>query len=195
MTATQAPVRRLPNGEIPGWFLDHAKAKVGDLIERYAIRSVVEVGCWLGHSTAWFAHRVDCVTCVDTWMETEDDISPNNLVWTLNQLNMTRDFLWAFVENMREEGVWDKLTIVRGRSHDVADQVGEADLVYIDADHTYEGCAGDIVAYLPKARKIICGDDYVVRNSFGVIRAVDEMVPNRQVESPFWWAPVGGFCA
>lgn len=190
VTETLTPIRRLENGEIPGWFLDCAKAKLEELIAQYEIRSVIEVGSWLGHSTAWFAQRVERVTCVDTWLETEDWISTNNLVWTLDQLHMPREFFWAFEANMREVGAWDKLTIVRGRSHEVAAQVPPADLVYIDADHTYQGCAGDIRAYLPKARKVICGDDYVVRDLFGVIQAVDELLPTRALCPPFWWASV-----
>lgn len=56
------------------------------------------------------------------------------------------------------------------------------DLVYIDADHTYEGCKRDIEDWYPKVKtgRFLMGDDYSNSTSqltgvkFGVIPAVDE---------------------
>ena len=55
---------------------------------------------------------------------------------------------------------------------------GSLDFVFIDADHSYEGCSADIRLWAPKVRPggLLCGHDYGhVRPEFnGVIRAVDE---------------------
>ena len=58
------------------------------------------------------------------------------------------------------------------------------DLIYIDADHSYEGCLRDIEDWYPKVKKgrFLLGDDYrkyegkhaVIK--FGVIEAVNEFV-------------------
>lgn len=52
------------------------------------------------------------------------------------------------------------------------------DWIYIDADHTYEGCEADLRLYLPKMKKggIMIADDYCDEsvNYYGVKRAVDE---------------------
>ncbi len=39
---------------------------------------------------------------------------------------------------------------------------GDVDFVFVDADHTYEGCLGDLKAWVPKVRKggVIAGHDY-----------------------------------
>lgn len=58
-------------------------------------------------------------------------------------------------------------------SEKVAD--GSLDFVFIDADHTYEGCLRDIEAWTPKVRAggAICGHDFNDRWP-GVQRAVRE---------------------
>ena len=57
---------------------------------------------------------------------------------------------------------------------------GAFDFVFIDADHSYKGCSGDIKAWYPKVKKggWLCGHDY--KNTdypcFGVDQAVDEFI-------------------
>ena len=68
-----------------------------------------------------------------------------------------------------------RITIHRMRTVDAAALVedGSLDFVFIDADHTYEGCKADIIAWTPKVREggMISGHDY---NWPSVKRAVDE---------------------
>ena len=51
------------------------------------------------------------------------------------------------------------------------------DLVFIDGDHSYEGCKADIEAWLPKLRSggVLAGHDYGHKRFPGVKQAVDEM--------------------
>jgi hypothetical protein len=52
------------------------------------------------------------------------------------------------------------------------------DFVFIDADHSYEGCRNDIAAWKGKVRPggWLCGHDYTTKagRDVGVVRAVDE---------------------
>lgn len=61
-------------------------------------------------------------------------------------------------------------------SKDIPD--GSLDFVFIDADHSYEGCRADIAAWLPKLKPggLLSGHDYDNPDfeKFGVKRAVDE---------------------
>jgi hypothetical protein len=58
------------------------------------------------------------------------------------------------------------------------------DLIYVDADHSYEGCLRDIEDWYPKVKKgkFLIGDDYMPYEGrhkdikFGVIEAVNEFV-------------------
>jgi len=60
----------------------------------------------------------------------------------------------------------------------------KASMVFIDADHTYEGCKRDIEAWLPKCEHIMCGHDY---NWPDVKKAVDEKFSNINVIDSLWW--------
>ena len=76
------------------------------------------------------------------------------------------------------------------------------DLVYIDADHSYEGCLRDIEAWYPKVKggKFLIGDDYRIYEGrhaeikFGVIEAVNEFVKKNKLDlfmvRRFGWAIV-----
>ena len=70
---------------------------------------------------------------------------------------------------------------MRARSVEAAKAItdGSLDFVFIDADHSYEGCKADIEAWLPKVkpRGFIGGHDYDNAEfpMFGVKRAVDEL--------------------
>ena len=72
--------------------------------------------------------------------------------------------------------------ICRERSLNVAARTpnGCQDFVFLDADHSYEGCAADIAAWAPKVRTggWLCGHDYENTDfpKFGVTQAVNEFV-------------------
>lgn len=64
------------------------------------------------------------------------------------------------------------------------------DLIYIDADHSYEGCLRDIEDWYPKVKrgKFLLGDDYTVYEGkhagvkFGVIEAVNDFAKKNNLE-------------
>lgn len=72
-----------------------------------------------------------------------------------------------------------RTSILRGESCDMALQVNDksADLIFIDADHSYQGCKKDIIAWLPKVKSggYLSGHDYAHPDQGEVKKAVDEM--------------------
>ena len=74
----------------------------------------------------------------------------------------------------------DRLIPIQGNSHLVADRVPQVDLVFIDADHSYNGCRGDIIAYSPKVKPggILSGHDI---DYPGVNSAVNQYVKSFNV--------------
>lgn len=67
------------------------------------------------------------------------------------------------------------------------------DMVFIDANHSYEEVKKDIELWLPKIKKggILAGHDYSLRFG-GVIRAVDELLGYENIEvcnkeTTIWW--------
>lgn len=78
--------------------------------------------------------------------------------------------------------------IWRGRSVEAAAHFpdGAADFVFIDADHSYEGCRRDLESWAGKVRVggWLCGHDYENGDfpKFGVTQAVDEFVNGEGLE-------------
>lgn len=184
MLGVAEPLVEIPIG---GWFPEESRQILAELINRHDVKSVIEIGSLFGLSAVWFAQRVDRVTCVDTWYEEANYVSANNVAGTLRRWELPRDFFYLFRENVMRCSVFHKICPVRGNSHYVSGEVEDADLTYLDGDHSYEGCKRDIEIYGPKTRKVLCGDDYADCPEFGVIQAVDELLPKRQVKGRFWW--------
>lgn len=66
------------------------------------------------------------------------------------------------------------------------------DYIYIDADHSYEGCKKDLHAWWPRLRQggVFAGHDYVDTKSrngvdFGVIQAVDEFIVSKEIDKKY----------
>ena len=74
----------------------------------------------------------------------------------------------------------DRLIPIQGNSHHVAGLIPQVDLVFIDADHSYAGCSGDIKAYRDKVISggILSGHDI---DFPGVNKAVREQIINYDV--------------
>jgi hypothetical protein len=64
------------------------------------------------------------------------------------------------------------------------------DLVFIDDDHSYEGCRDAILAWRPKVRAggWLTGHDYCPERFPGVVKAVKELAPGIKVMDDFVWA-------
>ncbi len=49
---------------IPGWFAMENRSELQRLIEKHGVKTVIEVGSFLGLSAVWFAQRVEHVFCL-----------------------------------------------------------------------------------------------------------------------------------
>ncbi len=61
------------------------------------------------------------------------------------------------------------------------------DWVYIDANHGYDSASEDIALWWPKVKKegYLAGHDYIVRESFGVLQAVNEFLNEQDLNFSF----------
>ena len=163
------------------WLCPQSQVQLELLIAQHQIEHVLEIGTCYGCSAIWFAQRVPMVVCVDMWVDI-----PEHFFY---------DTYEAFNANTKAAGVAHKVRIVSGDSHDRCTRRNiqlireRFDLVYLDGDHTYKGCASDIRTYGRLAGKILCGDDYDPDSPdlAGVVQAVDQLVPSRQIAGRFWW--------
>jgi hypothetical protein len=144
----------------------------------------LEVGSWMGLSSMIvlkgalsrgnFSAKI---FCVDTW---EGSVEHAGMDIIENQ-----GLFDVFLQNIRRTGACDWITPLRGRSTDIAKTVADEsfDIIFIDGDHTFDGCYADLVAWLPKVKKngrFLGHDAIEVENpSCGVRSAVDRFCRER----------------
>jgi|TARA_Y100000310_G_scaffold344180_1_gene455571 predicted O-methyltransferase YrrM len=131
------------------------------------MKSVVEIGSYLGASAYAFAaalERRDCdgkVYCIDTW---------SNEAMSEGQ----RDTMVEFQLNTAVHS--SSIVTIRGHSTSVVEQVEQCakkiDLLFIDADHSYEGCLADWKAY----SSLLADDAIVVIHDVGWAEGVKRVV-------------------
>ena len=170
MCDASMPDRKLKWSDIPGWFPFWNRAFLRYLITKYSVRTVTEVGSFLGRSTLWFANEVDTVHAVDRFHEIApyDPKQPGTrekflLVHGYHSAlvpGACTSFEHIFTEHVKRTGCMSRVKCYQGNCLTVAPLTPEVDLVYLDAEHSYKAVLDQLVAYLPKARKVICGDDF-----------------------------------
>ncbi len=143
--------------EIGGWLYPEREEVLAQLIEKHNIMTVIEIGVFLGKSTAFFAEKCDKVYCIDPFE-----------MWEEGKLNGADkmagegSFYKQFWDNMIKLGIDNKVVPIIGTSEDVAKSHPDlaADMVYIDGAHDFRSVSQDIILWRGRAAKILCGDDY-----------------------------------
>ena len=148
---------------VVGYMSEGSRFRLDRLIVEYEVRSVIEVGTFVGMSACFFAERVDQVVCVDTF----DAVG--SATFNPVGVHVIADQYRTFLANTV---AYPNIRHIVLPSLVAAALPGlVADMVYIDADHTYEATVADIVAWRPHARKLMTGDDNGDRR-FGVSEAI-----------------------
>ena len=174
----------------------------GHFIEKYDCKSICEIGVRDGRNfIKMIKHDSILAVAVDAWID-DGILARNDKCYTQKELDNQYNEL--------KESLKDKpfVKIIRDYSFNAVKQFPDEcfDFIYIDADHTFEGCYQDIIDWYPKVKKegILCGHDYkAVRNirtkegeilklKYGVIEAVDKFTKEKNLEffilKPIVWA-------
>jgi predicted O-methyltransferase YrrM len=140
---------------------------------------VIELGSWQGRSTIALAQA-----CADTGngvvhaVDTFKGNPGNEQSYVVSNPDLS-DLERNFRENMRRAGLADRVETYPMRSDEaapiLAEKVGQARMIYIDAEHTYEAVAEELELYAPMVVPggILCFDDYS-QHFEGVARAIGE---------------------
>lgn len=150
-----------------------------NLIKEEGFKKIVEVGVYKGVSTrqilAACSDVIDEYWAVDPFMSYE-------------QMNADWDQLYRDI--CSHMITYPKLKALRLKSAEAAELFPEQyfDLVFIDADHSYESIKQDIHLWKPLVRKggILSGHDYKAGGKFpfwGVKVAVDEIFASEEIET------------
>lgn len=162
-------------------------------------RTIIEVGSWHGRSATAIVENMPenaILYCIDTWNGTPNEKSDTNTFHATADL-LDGDYVYNhFMSNMFEYIQKGKVIPIRMHSEHAASLLKNknviADMIFIDAGHTYEDVKKDIISWMPLLRSngILCGHDYHVDGVAwpGVHRAVHEMFNNvRNVTNTGIW--------
>lgn len=151
-----------------------------NLLDVHRPKVCVELGTWKGCSAIAVARLVrqwdGVVHCVDVW----------------EQENVMGDFVPVTVgeclRNLDAAGVTEHVRLIVARTTEAATRwEGPIDYLYVDADHSYDGCVADLEAWWPHLRVggLLAGDDYGDARQ-GVTQAWDmfETLHDQKFERP-----------
>lgn len=167
---------------------------------------VVEVGSWLGYSAEMIGTRLKnlrpgsdtCLICVDTWLGSSDFIvnKDGKRSKQYDELEMKNGYpriYYSFMSAIMNSGLSDVVVPFAMTSVGAADVLHQlkisADIVFIDAGHTYEDVSMDITSWskIVKSDGLLVGDDIGFP---GVKKAVEEFSTkrgNRYVRRNRYW--------
>ena len=118
------------------------------ILVQYKFTIGCELGTYAGGTTFFLLDMLPDLTMhtVDIFerQENHEDYSKDKYDFT--------DSYPAFMEKAKKYG--DRLIVHKGWTHEVAEKIDDGlfDFVFIDADHTYEGCKRDILSWNSKLK-------------------------------------------
>lgn len=174
------------HGEIIGWFGSEGMGAYRQFVREVPYGgTIVECGAWLGRSSAFLcdiAKKDHKIFIIDHWLGSEDERETFHIAATYE------DLYSRFLENMGDRN----FTPLKGDATELSKQFEDnsIDLVIIDMEHTYEAVKNDIRTWLPKVKDggYLIGDDYNEGWFPGVVRAVNELLPERRIHKKRYWA-------
>lgn len=146
----------------------------------YGRDTIIEVGCNQGGTTRLFAQCATRVIAVD-WFKGDD------VIGQCDAPTLKRQFCENCADGLNAGRVALYATDTLQAAREMQSDGVSADLIFIDADHSYEACKADIQAYqhLLRPGGVLCGHD--VGCFPGVTEAVNELLPDAWVLPDFIW--------
>jgi len=162
---------------------------------------IADVGCYSGYTTILFGTLANQfgghVWAIDNFKGTTH-------AFMIRRSHARFNVKTILTKNIIEHDLQHAVNVIEKDSVDASKLFEDNyfDLVFIDADHSYEGVKKDIQAWLPKVKSggILCGHDceLIIRNGIqdlydefgqydfvgmhlGVMRAISELLPNAQI--------------
>ena len=148
---------------------------LSEQVRKHGFTKGAEIGCAKGGTTSYLLHNLPSLhlIAVDLWEFRSEVYEEREYSIRCKEDQKTVFNIFKKVVNLYKK----RLTILRGVSWEMAEQVPDEslDFIFIDADHGYESVKKDILAWFPKVKKggLISGHDI---NLPGVYQAVQELI-------------------
>jgi hypothetical protein len=170
------PAVKIPRDNL-GWLADGAQELLARELSA-GTQLVVELGAWLGLSTRFLADHAPHarVVTIDHWQGNRQH--QERADWKAMLPKLYRTFL-ALSWNYRDRIIPLKMTTTEGLKT-VASYGLSPELIYIDAEHSYEAVRADLeLAYELFPKAVLAGDDY---EDAGVQEAVHRFAREHRFE-------------
>lgn len=138
------------------WYVCHREEndrKLKEFIKMKNIRSIIEIGAFLGKSAIEMAKVLPAEGKI---------IAIDNFEWQSN-VPSEISIYHQCLSNVIHENVQNEIDVIKADHKQIHKKLScKADLIYIDGDHSTVGCYEDLVNYFPllNADGILCGDDW-----------------------------------
>ena len=146
-----------------GWFSPEEGEWYKEICQKINNGKIIEIGSWEGLSLSYIKDTIK---------------TNNNKIWSV-EINCNE----RLVENTKN---WEVNLICKSSlAASLTFPNYFFDFIYIDASHKYEDIKNDILVWMPKLKVggLIAGHDY---NWLGVAKAVNELLPARNLEGRNW---------
>jgi MMP 1-O-methyltransferase len=167
-----------PYSEIEGFLSPNEASALFEFASRLPANStIVEIGSWKGKSTYCLARglKQGRVIAIDAFDASGDTGS----VEAYEKLKGELPLVSQFRERMRHLGVLEKIEIYQGFSHEFVGDISDIYLLFIDGDHSKEGCEFDYLNYAPylvSGGYILFHDYYADRKELGPTWVIENQV-------------------
>lgn len=154
--------------------------------------TIIEVGSWKGSSAIAMAKYFinkginPTIFCVDTFTGSVFHRKHDEFFAMLKCRNGFPTLYQQFLSNVIHSNLQDNIIPIPHVSHNAAEYIKDlgitCDIAFIDGEHNFEGCYGDLVDYWPlvKSGGIMFCDDY--SGGWGVIPAVNKFVSENNLQ-------------
>ncbi|MBC7851046.1 MAG: class I SAM-dependent methyltransferase [Chitinophagaceae bacterium] len=140
---------------------------------------VVEIGSWQGKSTYCIARGLKSgqVFAIDPFNAAGGGDTESEEQY--KEKKGSKDLLKSFIHNMESRNVMDKIVVKKGYSYEFPHDFEKIDFLFIDGDHSIEGCKSDFELFSPRivpGGYIAFHDFYEKRDELGSTWVIKNLV-------------------
>jgi len=165
---------------IDGWLTEfeaYGLYKIASKISKNG--QIVEIGSWKGKSTFCLAKGLKngTIYAIDPFNADGENESKN----IYDKQKGVKPLMEQFITNMKHQNLIDKIKILKGYSSQFLHEFSQIDFLFIDGDHSIEGCDYDFINYSPFLKKggyIAFHDFYPDRNDLGPTWVIKNRINN-----------------
>jgi predicted O-methyltransferase YrrM len=162
--------------------------ELANLYDVCADKDVLELGSMVGMSSYVIASVAKSLTCVDVWSDKQEHLAhdPKQASIYASFTPKLHSMLRRFKKNCDEFIASGKIKMYRGNTLNMAKKFHDHqfDIVFIDADHSYDGISKDFELYHTKVKPdgIIIFHDYGDSMCTGIKNFCDESVTSEKLK-------------